>query len=111
MLIRCVINGTTAVVHERFDAERVKSTLEAGEVTLASLVPTMLARLRDAGLERAPGLRAIALGGGPVPADLLDWAAEHGHPGHADLRHDRDVLAGRCRRRAPGGRCPASSCR
>ncbi|MET0511987.1 MAG: AMP-binding protein [Thermoleophilaceae bacterium] len=80
VLIRCVIHRTTAVVHERFDVERVKSTLEAGEVTLASLVPTMLARLRDAGLKRAPGLRAIALGGGPSPAGLLEWAAETGIP-------------------------------
>jgi o-succinylbenzoate---CoA ligase len=40
----------------------------------------MLARLRDAGLRRAPGLRAIALGGGPIPAGLLDWAAEAGIP-------------------------------
>ena len=31
-----------------------------GEVTLVSLVPTMLARLRDAGLREAPGLRAVA---------------------------------------------------
>jgi o-succinylbenzoate---CoA ligase len=80
VLIRSVINATTVVVHERFDAARVRAALEAGEVTLASLVPTMLARLRDAGLRSAPGLRAIALGGGPVPAGLLDWAGETGLP-------------------------------
>jgi o-succinylbenzoate---CoA ligase len=80
VLIRSAINATTVVLHERFRAERVRGTLEAGEVTLASLVPTMLARLRDAGLRRAPGLRAIALGGGPVPAGLLDWANETGIP-------------------------------
>ena len=80
VLIRSVLNRTTVVLHERFDAERVKATLEAGEVTLASLVPTMLARLRAAGLRRSPGLRAIALGGGPVPAALLDWAGETGIP-------------------------------
>jgi o-succinylbenzoate---CoA ligase len=76
VLIRCAIARTTAVLHERFDIERVKAVLEAGEVTLASLVPTMLVRLRDAGLREAPGLRAIALGGGPIPAGLLEWAAE-----------------------------------
>jgi o-succinylbenzoate---CoA ligase len=80
VLVRCVINRTTAVLHERFDAERVKATLEAGEVTVASLVPTMLARLRDAGLRSAPGLRAIALGGGPIPPGLLDWARDTGIP-------------------------------
>ncbi|HEV3377709.1 MAG TPA: AMP-binding protein [Thermoleophilaceae bacterium] len=80
VLIRSAINHTTAVLHERFDAERVKRTLEAGEVTLASLVPTMLVRLREAGLRSAPGLRTIALGGGPIPAGLLDWAADTGIP-------------------------------
>jgi O-succinylbenzoic acid--CoA ligase len=80
VLIRSVINHTAVVLHERFDADRVRATLEAGEVTLASLVPTMLARLRAAGLRRAPGLRAIALGGGPAPAGLLDWAREAGIP-------------------------------
>jgi O-succinylbenzoic acid--CoA ligase len=80
VLIRSVINGTAVVLHERFDADRVRATIEAGEVTLASLVPTMLARLRSAGLRRAPALRAIALGGGPIPAGLLDWARETGIP-------------------------------
>ena len=80
VLIRSVINHTTAVIHERFDAQRVRATLEAGEVTLVSLVPTMLARLREAGLREAPGLRAVALGGGPVPPELLEWAAATGIP-------------------------------
>ena len=76
VLMRSAINRTTAVLHRRFDVERVKAVLEAGEVTLASLVPTMLQRLRDAGLRRAPRLRAIALGGGPIPPGLLEWAAD-----------------------------------
>jgi O-succinylbenzoic acid--CoA ligase len=80
VLVRCAINRTTAVLHERFEVERVKRTLEAGEVTLASLVPTMLVRLRDAGLRAGPNLRAIALGGGPIPAGLLDWARGAGIP-------------------------------
>jgi O-succinylbenzoic acid--CoA ligase len=80
VLVRSAINRTTVVLHERFDPERVKAVLEAGEVTLASMVPTMLVRLREAGLRRAPGLRAIALGGGPIPPGLLDWAAEAGIP-------------------------------
>ena len=58
----------------------MKAALEAGEVTLASLVPTMLQRLRAAGLSRTPGLRAIALGGGPIAPGLLEWAVERGIP-------------------------------
>ena len=80
VLIRSTINHTTVVLQPRFDADRVRATLEAGEATLASLVPTMLARLRAAGLREPPGLRAIALGGGPAPAELLDWARETGIP-------------------------------
>jgi O-succinylbenzoic acid--CoA ligase len=80
VLIRSVVNRTAVVLHPRFDADRVRATLEAGEVTLASLVPTMLARLRAAGLREASGLRAIALGGGPVPPELLDWARATGIP-------------------------------
>jgi len=80
VLVRCAINHTTAVVHDGFDVSRVRDELEGGGITLASLVPTMLARLRDAGLRRTPGLRAIALGGGPIPAGLLEWAADTGIP-------------------------------
>jgi o-succinylbenzoate---CoA ligase len=80
VLLRSALYGTTAVLHDSFDVERVKAAFEDGEVTLASLVPTMLRRLVDAGLGEAPALRAVLLGGGPVPRDLLEWSAEHGFP-------------------------------
>jgi len=80
ILLRCARAGTTAVLHERFDARRVASELASGSVTLASLVPTMLARLRDAGLQHAPALRALLLGGGPIPPELLAWAREYELP-------------------------------
>jgi o-succinylbenzoate---CoA ligase len=80
ILLRSAIYGTAAVVHEGFDAERVRDALTAGEITVASLVPTMLRRLVEAGLEEAPALRAVLLGGGPVPRDLLEWSAERGLP-------------------------------
>jgi O-succinylbenzoic acid--CoA ligase len=53
--IRSSIYATTAVVHGRFDTERVLNELmdPARRITLVSLVPTMLSRLLDAGLERA----------------------------------------------------------
>ena len=76
VLTRSAIYGTTAVLHDGFDPAAVRAALETGAITLASFVPTMLVRLRDAGLERAPGLRAALLGGGPIPPDLLDWARE-----------------------------------
>jgi o-succinylbenzoate---CoA ligase len=75
VLIRAVIHATTVVLHERFDTEAVRAALEADALTGVSLVPTMLRRLLDAGLEPAPGLRCALIGGGPVAPDLLKRAA------------------------------------
>jgi O-succinylbenzoic acid--CoA ligase len=80
VLLRSVIAATTAVLHDGFEADRVRDALERGDITLASMVPTMLQRLRETGLSRVPALRGIALGGGPVPAGLLDWAEAAGVP-------------------------------
>ena len=40
-------------------------------MTLVSLVPTMLSRLLDAGLQAPPTLRRVLLGGGPIAPALL----------------------------------------
>ena len=80
ILTRTALYGAAAVVHERFDAGAVRESLESGEATVVSLVATMLSRLRAAGLERAPGLRAALIGGGPVPRDLLEWGRDVGLP-------------------------------
>jgi O-succinylbenzoic acid--CoA ligase len=70
------------VLHERFDAEAVLRDLMDPErrITMVSLVPTMLARLLDAGLARPPTLRWALLGGAPSPLALLERAAEAGVP-------------------------------
>ncbi|HYI79728.1 MAG TPA: AMP-binding protein [Thermoleophilaceae bacterium] len=80
ILTRCARNATTAVLHDPFDLPVVLGTLAAGDASLISLVPTQLRRLRDAGLSEAPALRALLLGGGPIPPDLVEWARETGLP-------------------------------
>jgi o-succinylbenzoate---CoA ligase len=80
ILTRTVFYGASAIVHERFDVDAVRESLESGEATVVSLVATMLYRLRDGGLERAPALRAALVGGGPVPRELLEWGEEAGLP-------------------------------
>ncbi len=80
--IRSAIYATTALLHGRFDTAEVLGELMAPErrITLVSLVPTMLARLLDAGLERPPTLRWALLGGGAIPPALLDRARAVGVP-------------------------------
>jgi O-succinylbenzoic acid--CoA ligase len=81
VILRSAIYGTTALVHERFETERVLAALRAPDgPTLVSLVPTTLRRLLDAGLERPPALRWALVGGAPVPDALLARAADAGVP-------------------------------
>jgi o-succinylbenzoate---CoA ligase len=78
--LRSAIYGTAVVLHDRFETEAVLRALVDPQlrVTLVSLVPTMLARLLDAGLERPPSLRRVLLGGGPIAPALLRRAAAAG---------------------------------
>ncbi|MCL4288354.1 MAG: AMP-binding protein, partial [Thermoleophilia bacterium] len=77
ILIRSAIYGTAAVIHPGFDVDRVGAAFEAREATLASLVPTQLVRLLDADapVDRP---RLLLVGGGPVPAEVLDEAIGRG---------------------------------
>ena len=81
--IRSAIYATTVVLHGRFETEAVlRELMDPGRrITLVSLVPTMLARLLDAGLSAA--------------ADAAVGAARR--------RPDRPGAAG-ARRAAPGCR-------
>lgn len=77
ILLRSLIYGTTALLHDGFDADRVAAALESDRVTLISLVATQLSRLLDADADIAAP-RAILLGGGPLPAELLEEANGRG---------------------------------
>jgi O-succinylbenzoic acid--CoA ligase len=78
VLVRSAIYATTAVLHERFDTGAVlEELMDPGRrTTLVSLVPTMLARLLDAGLSAPPSLRWALLGGGPIAPALLARAQD-----------------------------------
>ncbi len=82
ILIRSAIYATTVVAPERYDTASVLAELMDRErrITLVSLVPTMLARLLDAGLREPPTLRWALLGGGPIAPSLLERAAAAGVP-------------------------------
>jgi len=80
--LRSVLYGTEVLLHGRYETEAVRDALmdPGARVTLASLVPTMLARLLDAGLAQPPTLRWVLLGGGPIAPALLARAAAAGVP-------------------------------
>src|SRR5262249_29942476 len=77
IVMRSVIYGTTAVVHDGFDTDRVAAALEDGPISVVSLVTTMLDRLLEAGADLS-GPRAILVGGGPIPAEPLEEASGRG---------------------------------
>ncbi len=76
VLVRSARQGSTVVLRESFNPQRAK--LDLGEVTLASFVPTMLSQVIPL-LDSIPAdLKAVLLGGGPVPSSLLRAAANLG---------------------------------
>ncbi len=82
ILLRSAICGFTVVLHQRFEAGAANAAITANEVTIVSLVPTMLVRmLADAG-ERRYGerLRAVFVGGGPLSTSLVERAERQGIP-------------------------------
>src|SRR5215213_5753046 len=77
IVMRSVIYGTAAIVHPRFDVDRVARSLEEDGVTVVSLVATQLVRLLGAEVGLS-GPRAILVGGGPVPLEVLEEAVGRG---------------------------------
>jgi o-succinylbenzoate---CoA ligase len=77
IVMRSVIYGTTAVVHDGFDVDRVAESLERDQISVVSLVATMLTRLLDVGADFS-GPRALLIGGGPVPEEALEEALGRG---------------------------------
>ena len=77
IVMRSVIYGTGAVVQDGFDTERVAESFERDGITLASVVTTQLVRLLAAGVDLSRP-RAILVGGGPVPIDVLEEAIGRG---------------------------------
>lgn len=74
ILMRCVIYGMPIVLHESFDVPITLEDIKTKQVTIMSVVSTMLARLVDALKDsRLPSqFRCMLLGGGPAALPLLE---------------------------------------
>lgn len=73
ILVRGVLYGVPVLLHEDFDPIAVNQACDTSQVTVVSLVSTMLRRLIEA-RDRRPfpaSLRCVLLGGGPLPDTLL----------------------------------------
>lgn len=77
IVVRQAYTGGSITMLPGFDAVSFAGAMR-GRVTMVSVVPTMLTRL----LEEGPfhGLRAVLVGGGPIPEGLLERAAAAGMP-------------------------------
>jgi O-succinylbenzoic acid--CoA ligase len=82
LLVRAAVVGFRLVTRERFDPAEMAGLLDAGAITSASLVPTMLHRLlRERGDRLAPAhARCLLVGGDAVPRALLERALDLRYP-------------------------------
>lgn len=78
IILRTLYNGTKATIREKFSEQVALDALEKEEVTMVSLVPTVLQRIVDQ--ITAPKLRAILLGGEFIPMSLLQECVERNLP-------------------------------
>ncbi len=82
ILTRCLLARRCVALTGRFDAIELPLLLETQRITLASLVPTMLARLLEGHPQWAPParLRAVLLGGAAASSRLLGQCAQRHVP-------------------------------
>ena len=78
IILRTLYNGTRATIREKFSEQGVLEALETEDVTMVSLVPTVLQRIVER--MQAPTLRAILLGGEFIPMPLLQECVQRNLP-------------------------------
>lgn len=79
ILVRSAYAGGSVRLMERFEPATAAAEMRGG-VTMASMVPTMLVRTLEQDPGPYQGLRAVVLGGGPIPDGLLERARASGIP-------------------------------
>jgi len=79
ILVRSIYASGSVRLLPSFDAEAFSDAMK-GDVTMVSVVPTMLHRVLDHDAGRYEDLRAVLVGGGPIPDGLLERAATAGLP-------------------------------
>jgi o-succinylbenzoate---CoA ligase len=77
ILIRSVIYGSSVLIHERFDSQKVNDAIINEKVTIISVVSAMLSKmLHTLDTSYPETFRCMLLGGGPAPLTLLETCKE-----------------------------------
>jgi len=79
-ILRSTLYGTAIVIRESFDPGGVADDIERYDVTVVSLVPTMLAEMLERRGTLSDSLRAVLLGGAPAPDSLIDRCRNYSIP-------------------------------
>ncbi|MDJ0952520.1 MAG: AMP-binding protein [Acidimicrobiia bacterium] len=80
ILWRSAAAGGSVVIHRSFRPRRVAAAIRAGEVSMASFVPTMLYRLLAVDPGPYSGMRAVLLGGAAANRELVERGLDAGLP-------------------------------
>jgi O-succinylbenzoic acid--CoA ligase len=82
IVLRCCLYGTTVVLHDNFDVAEVNRAIDHDQITMISLVPTMLHRLIDHRGKRPfpPALKCVLLGGAAASPKLIKECLERDIP-------------------------------
>ena len=80
IILRAALYGITVVLQPGFDLDAVNRALDTQQITLMSLVPTMLYRLLNTREAFPVSLRMVLLGGAAATADLVGRALDRGVP-------------------------------
>jgi O-succinylbenzoic acid--CoA ligase len=82
ILLRSLVYGAAAVIHDRFDPAAANRAIDEDGITIMSVVSNMLQRMLAERGDRPypPHFRCFLLGGGPAPQPLLEACAARGIP-------------------------------
>lgn len=82
VLMKSVIYGTTAVLHDSFDPVKINTSIDMDKITLLSVVPVMLQKMLKErnGKSYPDSLRCVLLGGSSTSQTLLEQAYSMGLP-------------------------------
>ena len=79
-ILRSTLYGTAVVLRSSFDPGSAADDIERYDVTVVSLVPTMLSEMLERRGTLSDSLRAVLLGGAPAPDSLIERCRNYSIP-------------------------------